>query len=33
MCLCVRSCMDWIDVAREERWWALLNVLMNLWVP
>jgi len=26
--------MDWIDLAQDrDRWWALLNVVMNLWVP
>ena len=26
--------MDWIDVAQDRyRWWALLNVVMNRWVP
>ena len=25
--------MDWIDVAQDrERWWAFLNVVLNLWV-
>jgi len=25
---------DWIDVAQDrDRWWALVNVVMNLWVP
>jgi len=25
--------MDWIDLAQgRDRWWALLNVIMNLWV-
>jgi hypothetical protein len=24
---------DWIDVAQDkERWWAFLNVVLNLWV-
>ena len=24
----------WIDVAQEsDRWWALVNALMNLWFP
>ena len=24
--------MDWIDVAQDrDRWWALLNAIMNLW--
>ena len=26
--------MVWIELAQnKERWWALVNVLMNLWVP
>ena len=26
--------MDWIDLAQNrDRWWALVNVVMNLWVP
>jgi hypothetical protein len=26
--------MDWIDLAEErERWQALVNVVMNLWMP
>jgi len=26
--------MDWIDLAQDRnRWWALLKVVMNLWVP
>jgi len=26
--------MDWIDVAQERnRWWALVTVVMNFWVP
>jgi len=26
--------MDWIDLALDRvRWWALVNVVMNLWVP
>jgi hypothetical protein len=26
--------MDWIDLAQEKhRWWALVNAVMNLWVP
>ena len=28
------ECMDWIDVAQgRERWWALVNAVMNLRVP
>jgi len=26
--------MDWIDLAQDrDRWWALANAVMNLWVP
>ena len=26
--------MDWIDLAQErDRWRALVNALMNIWVP
>jgi hypothetical protein len=26
--------MDWIDVAQDsDSWWALVNAVMNLWVP
>jgi len=26
--------MDWIDLARDRDWWgALVNAVMNLWVP
>jgi hypothetical protein len=25
---------DWIGLAQDRgRWWALVNVVMNLWVP
>ena len=25
--------MDWIDLAQDkDRWWALVNAVMNLWV-
>jgi hypothetical protein len=25
---------DWIDLAEDrDRWWALVNTVMNLWVP
>jgi len=26
--------MDWIELAQDrDRWWALVNVVTNLWVP
>ena len=26
--------MDWIELAQDrDRWWVLVNVVMNLWVP
>ena len=26
--------MNWIEMAQDrERWWAFVNVVMNLWVP
>jgi hypothetical protein len=26
--------MDWIDLAQNrDQWWALVNTVMNLWVP
>jgi hypothetical protein len=26
--------MDWIDLALDrDRWWVLVSVVMNLWVP
>jgi hypothetical protein len=26
--------MDWSDLPEDrDRWWALVNVVMNLWVP
>ena len=26
--------MDWIELAENgDRWWALVNAVMNLWVP
>jgi hypothetical protein len=26
--------MDWTDLAQDkDRWWALVNTVMNLWVP
>jgi len=26
--------MDWIDLAQDtDRWWALINAVMNLWIP
>jgi hypothetical protein len=30
------GCVDWIDPAKDRnrwRWWALVNVVMNPWVP
>ena len=34
MCVYMHMCMDWIDLAQEsDRWWALVNVTMNLWAP
>jgi S-ribosylhomocysteine lyase LuxS involved in autoinducer biosynthesis len=28
------GCMDWIKLAQDrDRCWALVNVVMNLWVP
>jgi hypothetical protein len=26
--------MNWIELAQDsDRWWALVNVVMNVWVP
>jgi hypothetical protein len=26
--------MDWIELAEDrDRWWALVSMVMNLWVP
>jgi hypothetical protein len=26
--------VDWIELAQDrDRWWALLNTVMNLWIP
>jgi hypothetical protein len=28
------KCVDWIHVAQgRDQWWALVNTVMNLWVP
>ena len=27
------ACMDWIKLAQDNRWQALVNAVMNLWVP
>ena len=28
------ECMEWIDLApNRDRWWVLVNVAMDLWVP
>jgi hypothetical protein len=29
-----RGDMGWIDVGHDrDRWWALVNAVMNIWVP
>jgi len=29
-----RGVMEWIELARDrDRWWSLVNVVMNLWFP
>jgi hypothetical protein len=29
-----RGCVDWIDLVQDgDNWRALVNVVMNLWVP
>jgi len=36
MCLQEVGCgdMDWIDLAQDrDRWWAIVNALLNLWFP
>jgi hypothetical protein len=26
--------MDWVDLAQDrDQWWALVNTILNLWVP
>jgi hypothetical protein len=26
--------LDWIDLAQDrDKWWAVVNMVMNLWVP
>jgi hypothetical protein len=31
---CGGGCKDWIDLAQDgDRRWALVNTVMNLWVP
>jgi hypothetical protein len=26
--------MDWIELAQDrDKWWAIVNVVVNLWVP
>jgi hypothetical protein len=26
--------MDWINLAQDRaRWWAVVNMVMNLWIP
>jgi hypothetical protein len=28
------GCADWMELAEDrERWWALVNKVMNIWVP
>jgi hypothetical protein len=28
------GCLDWIDLAQDsDQWWAVMNTVMNLWVP
>jgi hypothetical protein len=30
----VGVCVDWIHLAQDgDHWWALVNTVMNLWVP
>jgi hypothetical protein len=28
------ECIDWIDLAQDrDKWWALVNKVLNQWVP
>jgi len=28
------ECIDWIDLVQDrEKWWALVNKVLNQWVP
>jgi len=28
------GCEDWMELAQDrDRWWALVSMVMNLWVP
>jgi hypothetical protein len=29
-----QECVDWVCLAEDrDKWWALVNMIMNLWVP